>query len=484
MNRPADILQSDARNSAAAKYSLRPGRGLRSLKLPITSQAIALAYAAWALPLMLLLACNVPPWTNTDETFHMLRAVSIAHGHMLGMRFENTDPSGPPGSGGLSDIAIFQAFKPLSRLAWLPGRPDGEVTRDVLTQSEAVKWHRQMVPVWFGTTAQYPPIFYIADAVGYWIGRAAHAHVDATLAICRSLNAFMFVGLATTAIARARRLRLLLMAILMLPMTIALAASANQDAGMIAVMALAVSQLDRIADEKRSARRAELACIAAALACVAMGRPPYAALLLVLLPIAPGGPGRIAATMGAAATGVWCTLVALYVMRPLTGQADPAAQLASLLGNPLSLLPIAVNTIRLSLGDYLWQFIGQLAWNDAPLPLPYLVLACVTLAACGMASMAGPASGRRWIVPACLCIIVGVHALLYFDWTPPGANRIDGVNGRHFIPLALAAGLALPSWKQGSRLRGLAASSLLLLGMTTPAVMIFHIIKHFYIIPA
>jgi hypothetical protein len=124
----------------------------------------------------------------------------------------------------------------------------------------------------------------------------------------------------------------------MLPMTVALGASANQDAGMIAVTALVVAQIDRIADEKRQVRTVELVCLAVALACVGAARPPYLALLLMLLPIAPGARGWVALGTAGAAAAFWCGAVALYVMRPL-GQANPAVQISGLLAHPSCLVP-------------------------------------------------------------------------------------------------------------------------------------------------
>jgi uncharacterized membrane protein len=170
-------------------------------------------------------------------------------------------------------------------------------------------------------------------------------------------------------------------------------------------------------------------------------------------------------------------------MRPLNHEAVPAAQLASLLAAPSSVITIAVNTIRLSLGEYIWTFIGKLAWNDAPLPLPYLILASCTLAAAALAAMDGPARGRRWVIAAAICVIIGVHALLYVDWTAPGTDHVNGVTGRHFLPLALAAGLALPSWARASRLKPAAIAAALLMGIATPPVIVLHVIKHFYITP-
>ena len=481
MNSPNDDLPSNDARSAIGRDNNPRTKLPRWLGTGNAAVNFGIGYAIWALPLVMLLAWVVPPWTNTDETFHMLRAVNVAHGQVIGQRLETNGPGAPPGSGGLSDMAIFEAFAPLASLSWLPHRPNGEVTDDVLKRSEQVRWQRGMVPVWFGTTAQYPPVFYLPDVVGYWAGRAFGAHVDATLRLARALNGLVFVGLVSIAIARARRLRALMLALLMLPMTLALAASANQDAGMIAAMALAVSQIDRIADQRRYANLRELTFIALALAFVAMARPPYAAMLLVLVPIAPGRKGRIALTAATALVAAWCLIVALFVMRPLTAQAHPGSQFAGLIADPLSLLKIVANTIHLFLGDYVWGFIGQLAWNDTPLPGLYRALALVTLALAGFASMSGPGLGRRWVVAGGICVVVGVHALLYLDWTQVGAQQIEGVTGRHFLPLAIAAGLALPSWKRALHGEIALVAPLILMAITTPAVMVLHIVRHFYI---
>jgi hypothetical protein len=212
-------------------------RGTSWLGQWFRSPRFALIYAVWALPLTIMLAVMVPPFTNADEPFHMLRAVALAHFHVIGKRFDNHCHNCPTGSGGESDMAVFYAFGPLSTLSWLPNQPDGQVSASMLAASNAVGWQKDATGnVWFGSTAQYPPAFYVPDIAGYWIGRAAGLRVDATLCLCRCLNALTFVALAALAIARARRLRPILAALLMLPMTLALAASASQDAGIIATV--------------------------------------------------------------------------------------------------------------------------------------------------------------------------------------------------------------------------------------------------------
>jgi len=445
----------------------------------MSGRRIAALYAIWALPLLLVLSWVVPPWTNTDEPFHMLRAVQIAHGQIIGQRFENPDKTGPKGSGGLSDNAIFEAFAPLAKMSWLPDQPNGQVTRAMLAKSNTVKWHRDLGLAWFGATVRYPPFFYMPDIAGYWIGRAAGMHVNATLRLSRCLNALVFVAMAAVSIARARRLRLLLATLLMLPMTLALAASANQDGTMIAGMALIVAQLDRIAAENRRARPWEFTALVCGMAVIIAARPPYIGLLPILLAVAPGHRAKLSLLAAAGAIAAWCAAVAYYAMRPLNG--DPATKLLVLLAYPLSIFTIFAKTLHIYAATYAWQFVGLLAWNDTRLPLPYLALAYGTIVLAAAASMAGPGLRSRFVLPCTLLVAAIMFAVQYLDWTPAGADHVDGIFGRYFLPPALALGLALPAWCYASRLTVPAYLAIALFAVATPAIMVHHIAMHFYI---
>jgi uncharacterized membrane protein len=163
------------------------------------------------------------------------------------------------------------------------------------------------------------------------------------------------------------------------------------------------------------------------------------------------------------------------------GVADPAAQAALILADPWHLLAVAANTVRDSGGTYAWEFIGRLAWNDVPLPAAYQALAWAAVAASAAASCAGPALARRAVLAAAAIATAGIFALLYMDWTAPGADHVDGVVGRYFLPLALTLGLALPQIRPHASSRWLASALVALMGTTTPAIMLHHIVWHFFL---
>jgi uncharacterized membrane protein len=227
----------------------------------LSRNAAATLFAIWAFPLLLMIAVAMPPWMNSDEPFHMLRAVHVAHGGILGTRSAQKDWAGGP-----SDPAIYDAYGAMHRPSW---DRDAKVTQAELTASDAVKWHRETTPAWFGNTVQYAPFFYLPDAVSYWIGRALGLHVNLTLRLARIVNAVIFTLLSAIAIATARQTRPFLMAVLMLPMSLALGASASQDAILIPVAALTVAWLDRMIDEARTPSTLMLAALAACSPCSA-----------------------------------------------------------------------------------------------------------------------------------------------------------------------------------------------------------------------
>jgi uncharacterized membrane protein len=332
---------------------------------------------------------------------------------------------------------------------------------------------------------QYPPFFYVPDAAGYWLGRMFRMRVDATLALARCCNALAFAAISAWAIATARRTRPLLMAILMLPMSIALGASASQDAILLPTVAAVVATIDGLISDHRNATRRELVALAAAIATIGMARPPYATLCLLLPQAATPGTRLpratwLAVASSAAAIVVWCGLMAAFTTEPIGG-SDPIAQWHFLLADPGRIFCIAWHTLQQS-RVYAWEFIGRLAWNDTPLPLAYRLVAWFVLAACASACMAGKT--RRPALPAAAVVaaVAGIMVLQYFDWTPAGADHVEGVVGRYFIPLAMVLGLALPAVPQAAALRlKVAYGALAVFALVTPAIMLHHLALRFYI---
>lgn len=401
----------------------------------------------------------------------MLRAIQVAHGGVIGARL----PAG--GAGGVSNAAVYEAFLPNKLIAWSVVKHIGGAEMRAM---DAVKWHQVPAPAWFANTVQYPPTFYVPDAIAYVSARAANMRADATLRLARLLNAAVYAAMSAGAIALAKRTKLALAALLALPMSIAMGASASQDAMLLPVAAMAVALLDRISARSETPDGAALPLASILLACVAMARPPYS-FLLVSIPALAGGSRRSWLCAAAAATAVaaWCVLVAVNVMVPI-GQSNPAAQWHRLISNPARLWTITLNTVRQA-PLYWSEFIGRIAWNDTKLPLWYRLYATVAIVLCAVA-LPGRGSGRaRFVLLGIGLATAAIFVLQYLDWTAPGADVVEGVVGRYFLPLAMTLLLAVPSRRSGTVVpQRFAYAALAGLAIATPPVMIHHILARFY----
>lgn len=433
-------------------------------RLPPSPLFWPLVWFAGLFGFLAAVAVITPPWQNSDEPLHMARVVQIAHGELLGWREWTT-------SGGMSDHAVYAAYLPLRHVAM---HTDERPTAVERAESEATRWSRALEYTSFPNTVQYPPLFYLPDVAGYWLGRAAGMRIDATLRLCRVLNAAAFAALTAAALALAARTRWLIAALLLLPMTLSLGASAAQDGPMIGAVALAVALADRAA-ARGACPAPVLAGIATLLAAAGMARPPYAGFLLLL----PGlnHPRRwLAFAIATVAVAAWCGLVAARVMVPFSG-SDAAAQAALLADDPARIVGLVARTAGVFGLDYWRQFIGRLGWTDTPLPTLYYWLATAALAAPWLA--AGDVRPRlaRLALLGTIFAVVTIFVLQYLTWSHPGQPVITGVLGRYFIPVALVLALAAPRLRRTTQPAAIA--SVALLAAVTPPVMIASLLARY-----
>jgi hypothetical protein len=435
-------------------------------------RALPVLYVVWALPLLLTLVWLMPPWCNGDEPNHMLRVVELAHGELLGQRIGRND------AGGMSDANVFVAATPFEPLKFHPER---KVTLAMRTAGDQAHWGESPSLVGFANTAPYPPWLYLPAVAAVVISQVFGIGVDRSLYLARATTALAAVLVNAAALASARRSRYALAALAMLPMTCSLDAAVGQDALIIGLALLAVGWIDRIIERGRPANWAELSSIVLALSAIGMARPPY--VTFALLPLLTASRLRWASAAAACAVvvavGAWSALMAAAVLVTLR---DPSAQAGLLLADPQRIGTVLMNTIRVETETYAVQFVGQLGWLDTALPSWYVALAFAALAAGFAAAIEGVAR-RPWLP---LVVAVGAALLIfvaqYLSWTQTGADLVDGVQGRYFIPLAAILVLAVPTFPLLVPFaRAAAPAGLCALGVTTPFVIVQALLVRYYL---
>ena len=409
-------------------------------------------------PLVAVCAWLVPTGEVPDEPTHVIRAASLLHGAIIGHRAAQLNAetgaldAGVTGNTGLAlaaiagngDIAPLPAdASRAARLAWV----------------RSIPWQPRVSFISSANTAAYAPVTYIPAALGLGAAILMGAKPHAAIIGGRLANGLAFTLIGALALMLAERGRLLLLITLSLPMTVWLAGSVNPDGLGIALAALGAALLTR-------ASRLAFWCGCAALAVLVLQKPPF--LPLAILPlVAPGRfdrdrwSRRLAGAAGVALPGLsWSVAVAMLVSVPLLpGQpyhpgplwpGDPTrvfrsaiagAQITVILHHPLAVALRPVTAGAATLHVFWLQFIGFLGQLSIRLPRALYTLWSAAIVS-GIAALAATprAGGTRWFTaPLAVAAMLGsielIFVALYLSWTPVGADRVDGVQGRYFIPL-------------------------------------------------
>jgi Predicted membrane protein (DUF2142) len=425
-------------------------------------------------PLVLLCAWRVPTGQVPDEPTHVARAASLLHGEVIGHRVAQVNAaSGSEDAGVTANFGlVVAAFAGTGAAAPAPFDAS-PVTR--LTWVRDIPWAAGPSFVSCVNTAAYAPIAYVPAALGLGVAMLLGAKPHGAIIAARFANAIAFSLIGIAALGLARRGRLLLLIVLALPMTIWLAGSCNQDGLVIAIAALGIALLTR-------EERAAFWCGCAALAVLVLQKPPYGP--LALLPLLTPGAADLRSLLrrlaGALVVGVpgllWSMAVVALVAVPLlpSGLYHPGplwpgdaarlfhsaisgAQLQVLLHHPWRVSALPFETAHAQLKPLRQQFIGVLGVLTVPLPHWLYQLWSVALLSALCRLAAGRASGAHWVtrvLAACavLCCFELIFLTLYLTWTPVGMARIDGVQGRYFIPLAAAFVFVVPPVERLARL--------------------------------
>jgi uncharacterized membrane protein len=418
----------------------------------------------------ILLIFVVPPFQHPEELNHFLRASQLASGGLIGRRFLHSPSNGPAyfTSGGKVDPVSIQAAWPFAPLVFHP-----HVQAEIAMWSPPRHWSKVRELRQFPNTVVYPPVFYLPAAAAIIVGRAMDITVLHTLLLGRFLTALAVIAIGTLAVVLAEGAAPWVFTVLLLPMSLDIAVSVSQDGLMLACSALAGALLLRALGSGGPPARTACVTAAAFLSLVAMSRPPYFALaLLPLLVTAVPRRTRLAATtISASAVLAWFALTSVtdFTNPGAFLGADSAAQAKFLWQHIFAFPAILWRTLYDGWLSLLQQFLGRLGWDDTPLPQSYYFGALTVLGLAACASLTARrftpmlASVRVAILTACLIAAAGVFLSLYVAWTMPGSPKVGGVEGRYFLPIAVAgsallrpAAFILPPWLRYTRKMSLA----------------------------
>jgi uncharacterized membrane protein len=335
----------------------------------------------------------------------------------------------------------------------LAGRPDNKQTvAFVASHLDVAPGDGTVAFADFRNTALYSPVGYLPQAAGLTIGRWAGLPLLLSLYLARLLNLAACIGLCYWASRQLPYAQLTLVLILLSPLFLFEAASLSADAATYALTVAFTALVLRASRERPGmpVSNREIAGLCALGALVSLTKPSAAPvpLMVVLLLWRRRGPaGRPWREMGIVIGVSWVALLGwtllashLYVPANPLVTVEPRAQLEHVLGDPVRFLGVVRHTIEVKWQFYARSAVGMLGWLDTHLRSAYIDGFFLVLVLSGLVPEPGlvDATWRERLVAAAL---IGVSYLLlafimYLTWTAPGADVIEGVQGRYFLPLA------------------------------------------------
>lgn len=395
---------------------------------------------------LLFLACT-PPFQVPDERKHFLRAYQVSEGQLVPVKAESA-------TGGYLPVAIGDAAWTFAKL---PSHPNNKTSwREILAASRVRVDNSERAFVPFPNTAVYSPVAYTPQVLGILLGRLLGLSVLGILYLSR-LSALVFWLAAVFLAVRTTPIgKWAFVAVSLLPMTVFLAPSISADSFLYAVVALSVAcalKYSMLDVDLSTGQVWSIVTLSIALACL---KAPYSLLFLVflLVPISKFRSNRNHLVILSCGLFLCVFLILSWTYlaqstyspaRVTMPPVSPALQLHNMQSHPMTFLA-ALGHTYLYLPNLLGiaeTTAGRLGWLDVRLPGFILVLAYVAL----IWSFALIESRLSALGPAFKAIQVGlvalvffmINVLIYLSWNPVGARIIEGIQGRYFLPLLVAA---------------------------------------------
>ncbi len=392
-----------------------------------------------------VLAAVTPPFQVPDEPAHFYRAYRVSEGRLdlvpRGLR-EAMLPASVHRIG--TDLLGDLPFNNEKRIA--PGK--------ILAAFQVPLEPDRREPVFFANSLQYTFVPYIPQAAGIAAGRLFGAPPVALLYLGRLTNLLFGVLIVAFAIRRLPAYKWLTAMVALTPMALSLLGSASADVTTIAAAFTLVSMVAKLAWGEKGATRGDLLLLTLSAVALCASKPPYMplALLPILIPAA-RFPWRRAGfilfhTILALAAAAWSVVTSRSVGTiRIDAGVDVNRQIHDSLTHPFGFLWVLIHDYAVHTPRYLGELVGKLGWLDTKIPIPLRVVYLAVLLALVFLDVSPRIEVRPWqkgiLAAATLAAMAIVSASQYAIWTSYGADLIEGIQGRYFLPLVPGAVWAL-----------------------------------------
>lgn len=374
-----------------------------------------------------------PIMQTPDEFMHFFRSVSISEGKIFGIR---------DSSNALGNYLPMELNNTIDKLT--AKNSSHVILSDYLrimeTYFSGEKSFYKIV-----NTLVYFPTSYIPQTIGVIIARLFGLSLFWIITFGRIANAMFYALLSFFSIKIIReRYKLIMLFVSLMPMSVYLSCSFSTDSVLIASTLLFISIILRKDASPNNDFKARLMQYILGFIII-LGKFTYFPLLLIHWIIDRKSKKKIAAGIifdlsMIASAGIW-NLFIIKIVGNISSRTDvnPISQVKMILEKPLSYTHILFETIYRDFDEYV-VYLNTLGWLShtmyflVPFTVFLIFLYSITASSRDVSKAITPKIDIAIIVFSILFTIVLIETALYVTWTPIGKDRINGVQGRYFIP--------------------------------------------------
>jgi uncharacterized membrane protein len=289
----------------------------------------------------------------------------------------------------------------------------------------------------------YPPVAYVAQAIGLAIGRAISPSPIVGFYLARIMNLALFLLMIACAVRWMPAMKWGLALLALMPMTLYEAASVSADAYTIGISFLMIAFLLHCAAGNEILNAREISFMLAGTVLLSLAKPGYSPLVFLAFLIPrqrfETGVRKFSVISGMLILALAIGIFSVYAMRGLVlgpPGVDSAGQLRFILAHPVHYLAILFRCIFRA--SQFGSFIGWFGWLELRLPLWIIIPYGLLLIATAFEKRRFFVNNRQWLLVAGLFALLAalIFTIQYLSYTPVGKRSIDSVQGRYFIPFA------------------------------------------------
>lgn len=386
------------------------------------------------------------PFQAPDEGAHFWRAYHVYQGDWVSTRKGNA-------VGGQIPKSVAYARQPYQHLI---SKPQERVNMGTLAADLNRPFEpKKTVFIDFFTPALFAPIVYIPQTIGIAIARAFDLSALKVMYAGRISTLLCCIAVLYAAIRIVPLFKWLFVLVALLPRSLFQSASLSADGPTNAIaLLLTAFILQGIFGPTKQLGKWNILLILILSMLLSMSKQVYLPLvgLVFLIPFDKFGGWKqklvfCALVVGASvlATGIWSMLIRDFY-RPWK-EANAPEQMALVMARPWIFPKIAVDSFLHYWPSLVFSFVGVLGFLDVWLPkwiyftYPFLLIGVAVFDKYYHGSLNW--IKRSWIILICLGVFLLIELSMYLVWTKPGAEIVEGVHGRYFIPLIIPALLAI-----------------------------------------